>query len=97
MLDRNNPVEFSLGSLCKGPRDTTPKGKKIDGPVCGELVHPSSMIRHLKRKHEEGDVEKQRKRTATGKTPQIRRDNRKRFRAAHPEVVSNLISPGYLL
>jgi len=76
---------------CTGvPPDPTPKASKLECPVCGELVHPSSMIRHLKRRHEPEDVERQRKRTANlaGKTPKEQREARKRFKAAHPEAVS---------
>jgi hypothetical protein len=54
------------------------------------MIHPSSIIRHNKRKHAPEDVEKQRRRTANlaGKTPKQQREARKRFKAAHPEAVS---------
>jgi hypothetical protein len=75
---------------CKGPRDKTPKAEKVQCPVCEELVHPSAMIRHLGRKHP-SEVEKYRKRTKNSKDTKEKRANRKRFRAAHPEVVVSLL------
>jgi hypothetical protein len=58
------------------------------------MIHPSSIIRHNKRKHAPEDVEKQRRRTANlaGKTPKQQREARKRFKAAHPEAVSYFVS-----
>ncbi len=73
---------------CKGIELTLPKAEKIICPVliCTERLHPSALLRHMSRRHSD-QAEKYRKRTANAKTPQERRENRARFRAAHPEKV----------
>ncbi len=71
---------------CKGIELSLPKAEKIICPTCAERVHPKAFLRHLSRRHPD-QVEKYRKRTDNAKTPQERRKNRARFRAAHPEKV----------
>jgi len=75
---------------CKGPEQPEPKSEKVPCPICTESVHPCALIRHLKRRHPE-QVEHHRKRTASGKTPKEKRQNRKRFREAHPEKVNVIL------